>query len=201
MSTPFPGLSPTPRSVLHIAVVLALDEAPAHGYDLLTRFVPLGLVRSNPGIIYRALHWLEIHDFITAAWDTTGSRPPRKIYTLTEAGTETLNVDTAALVTAAKAAPATALSRYVLRQLQSYAKVSFSYTVRFPVAVAARNETTAQAKLDRVLAKRQRSDISPLVVSQILSGTKRRRRKKPRRGTPPCPTPSLPDATKPSLPT
>ncbi len=68
-------------------ILLALAETPAHGagvHAALTRNVP-GF-RPDTAAVYRALQNLESQGEVLAVWDTSGSGPARKVYSVTEAG-------------------------------------------------------------------------------------------------------------------
>lgn len=80
-----------PRNFLRSCVLLLLREAPAHGYDLLHRLLPLGFARDDPGRIYRALHDLEQEGLVASAWERSEVGPDRRIYELTREGQQELH--------------------------------------------------------------------------------------------------------------
>ena len=77
----------------HLATMLlsALEEGPAHGFDLLKRLddAGCGLLRLKEGSVYPALYRLERSRLIKGEWETgdSGRRGPRRrIYRLTRKG-------------------------------------------------------------------------------------------------------------------
>lgn len=64
-------------------ILLALAQGPAHGYEILSR---LSAHELDPGGLYRALRAMEEEGLIRSFWDTSGSGPARRVYTLTEVG-------------------------------------------------------------------------------------------------------------------
>ncbi len=80
-----------PRNFLRSCILLLLREAPAHGYDLLQRLLPLGFARDDPGRVYRALHDLEKEGLVGSAWEASEVGPDRRIYELTRKGLQELH--------------------------------------------------------------------------------------------------------------
>ncbi|MFO7928608.1 MAG: PadR family transcriptional regulator [Candidatus Humimicrobiaceae bacterium] len=74
------------------AILLLLAEKPSHGYELTERYSEMGFSGSDsdPGSIYRTLKTLESEGFIESRWETGGSGPAKKIYSITPEGTEML---------------------------------------------------------------------------------------------------------------
>lgn len=79
------------RGFLEPRVLLALTEAPAHGYELLERLTAAGEVDVDPGFLYRTLRKLEEEGAVRSSWDTGGSGPARRVYALTDLGWERLH--------------------------------------------------------------------------------------------------------------
>ena len=75
------------------AILLLLSEKSSHGYELTERYSKLGftLASSDPGAIYRTLRLLESEGFIKSKWETTEPGPAKKIYSITEDGSEMLS--------------------------------------------------------------------------------------------------------------
>ncbi|QNT78170.1 PadR family transcriptional regulator [Entomobacter blattae] len=73
---------------LQLLLLALLAEAPAHGYELITRLEALsqGFYKPSPGMIYPALTYLE-----EAEYATVNQEGSRKLYALTEAGHHTLD--------------------------------------------------------------------------------------------------------------
>jgi predicted Fe-Mo cluster-binding NifX family protein/DNA-binding PadR family transcriptional regulator len=69
------------------ALLLLLEQAPAHGYTLLSRMAEFGLDFLAPTVIYRALRDMETRGWITSTMDEeTTQGPPRRVYALAPAG-------------------------------------------------------------------------------------------------------------------
>lgn len=86
------GGCPQPRRIsrfLEPALLLLLYEKPSHAYALVNNLDTLGMEAYPADIsaIYRILYDLEAQGMITSSVEAEGSAgPPRRIYTLTEAG-------------------------------------------------------------------------------------------------------------------
>jgi predicted Fe-Mo cluster-binding NifX family protein/DNA-binding PadR family transcriptional regulator len=73
------------------ALLLLLEQSPAHGYTLLSRMAEFGLDFLAPTVIYRALRDMEAHGWVTSTMDAeTTQGPPRRVYALTSAGRQVL---------------------------------------------------------------------------------------------------------------
>ncbi|HEM56237.1 MAG TPA: hypothetical protein ENO30_05695 [Thermodesulfobium narugense] len=73
-----------------------LSKGKTYGYELMksiSRVMPAAEVQSSSiaGNYYRILRALERDGLITSEWDTSGSGPARRIYSITEHGKEELN--------------------------------------------------------------------------------------------------------------
>lgn len=69
------------------ALLLLLEQAPAHGYTLLNRMVEFGLDFLAPTVIYRALREMEDRGWVTSTRDEEETQgPPRRVYALAPAG-------------------------------------------------------------------------------------------------------------------
>lgn len=74
------------------ALLLLLEQAPAHGYTLLNRMAEFGLEFLAPTVIYRALREMEARAWVVSTQDTEETQgPPRRVYTLTPLGREVLH--------------------------------------------------------------------------------------------------------------
>ncbi|MBP9037826.1 MAG: helix-turn-helix transcriptional regulator, partial [Candidatus Cloacimonas sp.] len=70
-----------------------MHEGPAHGYDLLARLEDFGIRGIDASIIYRILREMEDEGLIDSMWEEKGSQgPPRRVYSLTALGDESLRV-------------------------------------------------------------------------------------------------------------
>lgn len=69
------------------ALLLLLEQAPAHGYTLLNRMAEFGLDFLAPTVIYRALREMEDRGWVTSTRDEEETQgPPRRVYALAPAG-------------------------------------------------------------------------------------------------------------------
>lgn len=69
-------------------VLLALADAPRHGYVLAGYLADLGFRRAaqDASVVYRVLRQLAEEDLVTAEWMLGDDAPPRRTYRLTPAG-------------------------------------------------------------------------------------------------------------------
>lgn len=73
------------------ALLLLLEQSPAHGYTLLSRMAEFGLDFLAPTVIYRALRDMEARGWIASTIDEeTTQGPPRRVYALTSTGRQVL---------------------------------------------------------------------------------------------------------------
>lgn len=79
------------RFLLQPTLLMMMLMGPAHGYDLMERLKEFGIRDIDPSLIYRALHSLEAEELVTSTWDKKKTQgPPRRVYELTQAGSEIL---------------------------------------------------------------------------------------------------------------
>ena len=73
-------------------LLLALRKQPSYGYDLLEKIIEFGFLDgpADPGMVYRHLRKLEEERFVTSTWDTSGTGPARRYYSLAPEGEELL---------------------------------------------------------------------------------------------------------------
>ncbi len=84
-----------PRRFLVPSLLLLLAEKPAHGYALLNNLVDMGVVSAETpiAIVYRTLRHMEAEGLaISDQVEAEGKGPARKVYRLTEAGVEALEL-------------------------------------------------------------------------------------------------------------
>jgi PadR family transcriptional regulator, regulatory protein PadR len=69
-------------------VLLALTNAPTHGYVLANYLADLGFRRAaqDPSVVYRVLRQFAEDDMVTSAWTLGDDAPPGRVYRLTPAG-------------------------------------------------------------------------------------------------------------------
>ncbi len=81
-----------PRNYLRPCLLLLLAEGTSHGYELLEQIASLGLVRPDPGRIYRSLRAMDEDGLVHSAWAPSAVGPARRTYALTNEGRDWLNV-------------------------------------------------------------------------------------------------------------
>ena len=93
------GLPPrgTPKNYLMAWLLVVLKDLNLHGYEIMRTLKENFAVVSDPGTVYRALRQLERDGYISSWWDPKDQAPARRIYTLTDSGTDALKVWSAAL--------------------------------------------------------------------------------------------------------
>ena len=86
------------RSWLATYLLMMLRTWNAYGYELVRQLTVFGFGAIDPANVYRALRELERDGYVTSAWDTSiTSGPARRVYTITEAGIEALQLWSSAL--------------------------------------------------------------------------------------------------------
>ncbi len=71
------------------AILAILTEGELHGYMIVQRLTDspmFGGDRPDPTGVYRTLRQMESAGYVAAEWDTSGTRPNRKVFRLTEEG-------------------------------------------------------------------------------------------------------------------
>jgi len=93
------GLPPkgTPKNYLMAWLLVMLKDYNLHGYEIMKELKEKFDVVSDPGTVYRALRQLERDGYISSWWDPKEQGPARRIYTLTDAGTQALSLWSSAL--------------------------------------------------------------------------------------------------------
>ncbi len=156
------------RGVLRACLLILLDERAGHGYDLLTRLEPLGYDRSNPGRIYRALRWLETAGYVAPNWETTGVGPARRVYELSPAGRQVLEVAATSLRKQMKTLDPN-LVRYLQARLKTISshKQSFELLIETKLAVSAADEGSARRKIERLLGQARSLETDVRTTGQV----------------------------------
>lgn len=113
-----------PKGFLQPCLLLLLREEADYGYGLAARLRPLG-IDDDAATVYRALRGLEAVQAVESCWETGGSGPARRVYSLTRDGETMLDDWGRALE-----ATATALSGYLAR----YARVRGLTTAESTIA-------------------------------------------------------------------
>ncbi|HEV3157432.1 MAG TPA: helix-turn-helix transcriptional regulator [Candidatus Baltobacteraceae bacterium] len=93
------GLPPrgTPKNYLMAWLLVMLKDLNLHGYEIMKELRENFAVVTDPGTVYRALRQLERDGYITSWWDSKEHGPARRVYTLTDAGTDALKLWSTAL--------------------------------------------------------------------------------------------------------
>jgi poly-beta-hydroxybutyrate-responsive repressor len=80
------------RGFVQPRLLLQLVKKPTHGYELLDALGQEGDDAAlDAGTLYRILRMLEEDGVVSSAWETGGSGPARRVYTLTDQGMEHLH--------------------------------------------------------------------------------------------------------------
>ncbi|MES9685230.1 poly-beta-hydroxybutyrate-responsive repressor [Bacillus sp. AFS001701] len=67
-------------------ILLLLSRMTLHGYDLIQKLHAFGFQTLDQGNLYRLLRQLEKENLVQSKWDTKGSGPAKRCYSITEAG-------------------------------------------------------------------------------------------------------------------
>lgn len=90
--TPDEEFGRLPKNFLASWLLLLLRNWSAHGYQLIQTMTAMGLGLVDPATVYRTLRQLEREGYITSSWDPQSSGPARRMYTLTDAGEQYLEL-------------------------------------------------------------------------------------------------------------
>jgi PadR family transcriptional regulator, regulatory protein PadR len=85
------------QGTLDLLVLKTLSRGPQHGYGIATHIeqVTGDVLRVEEGSLYPALHRMEQHGWITAAWSLTENNRRARLYRLTRAGEKRLGEEEA----------------------------------------------------------------------------------------------------------
>jgi len=77
---------------LYPSLLLLLAEGKTYGYDLISRLTEVGFLENapDPASVYRVLRRLEFDGAVKSEWDTSGSGPAKRLYSITQEGVEIL---------------------------------------------------------------------------------------------------------------
>lgn len=81
-----------PKNFVMPVLLLLLKDWNAHGYELMQRLVQFGFQSLDQGNFYRILRQLEKDELVTSVWDTSSGGPAKRIYSITEAGEQYLDL-------------------------------------------------------------------------------------------------------------
>src|SRR5690606_11473894 len=73
-------------------MLLHLREWNTHGYELMEKITKFGVESLDHGNFYRLLRQLEKDNLVTSVWDTSSGGPAKRIYSITEAGEQYLDM-------------------------------------------------------------------------------------------------------------
>jgi PadR family transcriptional regulator, regulatory protein PadR len=72
-------------------VLLLLSRVSLHGYELSQKLQAFGFKTIDQGNLYRLLRQLEKDELVSSEWDTNGTGPAKRRYSITKAGITYLN--------------------------------------------------------------------------------------------------------------
>jgi PadR family transcriptional regulator PadR len=79
------SVNPSKNFVLPF-ILLLLSKMSLHGYELSQRLESFGFKTLDQGNLYRLLRQLEKEELVSSQWDTTGTGPAKRRYSITKAG-------------------------------------------------------------------------------------------------------------------
>jgi PadR family transcriptional regulator PadR len=79
------SVNPSKNFVLPF-ILLLLSKVSLHGYELSQRLEAFGFKTLDQGNLYRLLRQLEKDELVSSEWDTSGSGPAKRRYSITKAG-------------------------------------------------------------------------------------------------------------------
>lgn len=82
----------TPKNFIIPVLLLLLKDWNGHGYELMQKLTRFGVQTIDQGNFYRILRQLEKDELVTSVWDTTSSGPAKRIYSITSAGEQYLDI-------------------------------------------------------------------------------------------------------------
>lgn len=158
-----------PSFALRTLILLMVAEDPSHGYGLLGRLEGLGYRRDNPGKVYRALAWLDRHGLVAPVWDTdSGTGPARRVYTITDAGQQLLDVHADALRQGGRDSSVDPrATRFVTARLRARDQEAFEITTRSTLRVRARSEAAAVEKATRAVRGLRSPDVDVVALDTV----------------------------------
>ena len=76
------------------SILMGLFSRPSYGYELIKNIQQFGFIEGQapPGMIYRHLRQLEEDGLVSSEWETEGTGPAKRVYSLTIEGKEVLAV-------------------------------------------------------------------------------------------------------------
>ncbi|WP_047152133.1 poly-beta-hydroxybutyrate-responsive repressor [Aneurinibacillus tyrosinisolvens] len=86
------GVEGTPKTLLVPCVLLLLRKVSVHGYQIIQELVDFGFSSIDHGYVYRILRQLENDNLVNSHWELSTGGPPKRIYSITSAGNEYLDM-------------------------------------------------------------------------------------------------------------
>ena len=90
-------LSVRPTNLLMPLILMSLRQWNSYGYELMEKTAAFWEEAINPGTLYRMLRQMEKNGVIESTWETSENGPARRMYSITEAGVEHLDLSIASL--------------------------------------------------------------------------------------------------------
>lgn len=81
-----------PKNFVLPVLLLLLKDWNAHGYELMQKLTQFGFHTLDQGNFYRILRQLEKEELVTSEWDTSSGGPAKRIYSITSAGEQYLEL-------------------------------------------------------------------------------------------------------------
>ena len=85
-----PGGVRLPKNFMTPWVLLVLKQWKLHGYLILQQLNNMGFGEVDHATLYRELRRLEKEGYVNSVWETDGSGPARRVYSITDSGEEIL---------------------------------------------------------------------------------------------------------------
>ncbi|MGM9928541.1 MAG: poly-beta-hydroxybutyrate-responsive repressor [Bacillus sp. (in: firmicutes)] len=86
------NVNSAPKNFIVPVLLLLLKDWNAHGYELMQKLMQFGLHSIDQGNFYRILRQLEKDELVTSVWDTSSQGPAKRIYSITSAGEQYLDL-------------------------------------------------------------------------------------------------------------
>ena len=85
-----PGGTRLPKNFMTPWVLLVLKQWKLHGYLILQQLNNMGFRDVDHATLYRELRRLEREGYVDSVWETDGSGPARRVYSITDSGEDIL---------------------------------------------------------------------------------------------------------------
>src|SRR5215217_1015028 len=90
-------LSVRPTNLLMPLLLMSLRQWNSYGYELMEKTAAFWEEAINPGTVYRMLRQMEKNGDTESTWETSENGPARRMYSITDAGVEHLDLSIASL--------------------------------------------------------------------------------------------------------